>query len=171
VLADPMPGACRAAARLYGRPVVVADGGALPFPDATFDAAWCLGVLSTVPHQARVVGELRRVVRDGGAVGWLVFVRTGSLPEQPEGNHFPDQDGLAELLARAGLTVTAEAALADFPAADESWRHQADLVDRVVERDHGGDERLRSADEQAATMGRLLDDGLVVGRLLVTRAG
>ena len=52
VLVEPEPGACRAAARLFGAPVVQADATALPFPDAAADLAWSLGVLCTARRPA-----------------------------------------------------------------------------------------------------------------------
>ena len=64
-LAEPMEGACRAARRLFDHPVVVSDGLALPFPDATFDAAWSLGVLCTIEDKRAYLAELRRAVVAG----------------------------------------------------------------------------------------------------------
>ena len=43
VLVEPEAGACRAAMRLFGFPVVRADGSMLPLRDSIFDAAWSLG--------------------------------------------------------------------------------------------------------------------------------
>jgi SAM-dependent methyltransferase len=172
VLVDPMLGACRAAARLFGRPVAVAAGEQLPFGCEVFDAAWSLGVLCTVEDKTSVLTELRRVVRPGSPVGFLVFVRTrAELPEQPAGNHFPDRRELAALVEEAGLTVTAEAALDDFPDPPHEWQEQVAAVEAVIERDHGRDDSFRAATDQQETIGRLLADGLVTGRLLVTRAG
>jgi SAM-dependent methyltransferase len=181
-LVDPMLGACRAASRLFGRPVAVAAGERLPFPSGGpaegsaaspgFDAAWSIGVLCTVADKAAVLGELRRVVKDGAPVGLLVFVRTGGhLPEQPEGNHFPDVAGLTALLRDADLAVTASSAMADFGDPPAAWQDQVDRVEAVIERDHGHDERYRTAQDQQESIGRLLADGLVEGHLLVARAG
>ncbi|MEP7088954.1 MAG: methyltransferase domain-containing protein [Nocardioidaceae bacterium] len=171
VLTDPMRGACAAAARIFGRPTAVADGGRLPFGAAAFDAAWSIGVLCTVEDKAPVLAELRRVVGTGSPVGFLVFVRTrASLPEQPEGNHFPSLQELTALIEAAGLSAIDQAALADFPEPPEEWQDLADRVDAVTERDHGEDERFRTAQEQSAAIGSLLADGLVEGRLLVARA-
>ena len=47
----------------------VADGRHLPFHDAAFDAVLCHSVLETLADPAKVVTELRRVVKGGGLVG------------------------------------------------------------------------------------------------------
>lgn len=172
VLVDPMPGACVAARRMFHRPTVVAGGERLPFADGAFDAAWSIGVLCTVPDKAAVLGELRRVVALDGPLGLLVFVRTVDvLPEQPDGNDFPDEQEVEALLEGAGFGVVERAALADFPDASPEWQERVDAVDRAIARRHDGDRRLRDALEQQRTIGRLLADGLVEGRLLVARAG
>ncbi len=170
-LVEPMPGACRAAVRLFSRPTVVAPGERLPFASGSFDAAWSVGVLCTVEDKLPVLAELRRLVEVGAPVGFLVFVRTGeTLPEQPSGNHFPTRTELLDLLGRSALRVTAEAAIDDFPSPSAQWQEALERLDEVLERDHGGDERYRSAGEQQASIGRLMGEGLVVGRLVATRA-
>ncbi len=171
-LVDPMLGACLAAKRLFRRPVMVSAGERLPFPDGVFDAAWCLGVVCTVEDQAALLGELRRVVMTGSAVGLLVFARTRTpLPDQPEGNHFPDLEQLATLLDGARLETVEQAPLADFPDPPAQWQSEVDRVEAVVERDHGHDQRLRTAQQQEQVIGRLLAEGMVVGTLLACRAG
>jgi SAM-dependent methyltransferase len=166
-LAEPMEGACRAARDLFGRPVVVADGARLPFPEAAFDTAWSLGVLCTLEDKRAYLGELRRVVVPGGTVGLLVYVRTiDPLPDQPAGNHFPSRLELLDDLRASGLDVIDELLLADAASTPEDWRLAANRVDREIERRHGGDERWQRAQEQQATITRLIDEELVVGRLL-----
>src|ERR1700733_12078221 len=82
VLAEPEPGACRAAARLFGAPVVLADATALPFGAATAD-------------QRASPGPPRRVVRPGGRIGLLVY-RAAAVErdDPPQGNHFPSSGQL-----------------------------------------------------------------------------
>jgi SAM-dependent methyltransferase len=173
VLAEPMIHACRASARLFGRPVVVAGGERLPFRSGIFDAVWSLGVLCTVADQAALLAELRRVARPTALVGMLVFLRTVSrLPDQPEGNHFLTAEELESLLAASGLGVVEQAELAGFAAADPEWQAAADRVDALIERRHGGDPRWQSARQQEQIIGQLISDDLVAGRLLVLeRAG
>lgn len=169
-LVDPMPGACVAARRMFHRPTVVADGGHLPFQDGAFDAAWSLGVLCTVPDKGLVLRELRRTVRQASPVALLVFVRTVDvLPEEPDGNEFPDRHELRTLMDGARLDTVEEAALADFPDPSPDWQHRVDAVDRAIERAHHEDGRFRAAHEQQRIIARLLEEGLVEGRLLVAR--
>lgn len=44
------------------------DAGDLAFPDASFDAAMAMFVITVVPHPDRVLAEMARVVRPGGTV-------------------------------------------------------------------------------------------------------
>lgn len=170
VLTEPMVGACLAASRLFSRPTAVADGAALPFPDGSFDAVWSLGVLCTLEDKATLMREVVRVVVPEGVVGLLVYVRrVETLPEQPEGNHFPTAEELDELLAEVGLRIVDSAMLADFPGASEEWKAAEDRVEAVIRRDHAHDERWQRAQEQQDTIVGLIRDELVTGRLLVCR--
>jgi ubiquinone/menaquinone biosynthesis C-methylase UbiE len=53
-----------AVARLGNVDARVADAAALPFPERTFDAGYCLSVVGAAPR-ASVLGELRRVLKPG----------------------------------------------------------------------------------------------------------
>jgi SAM-dependent methyltransferase len=168
VLAEPMISACRASARLFGRPVVAAGGEALPFRSGVFDAVWSLGVLCTVSDQAALLAELRRVAGPEALVGLLVFLRTRlRLPEQPEGNSFLNGDELDRMLTQSHFAVLERAELADFPSPDPDWQAAADRVEAVIEGKHGSDPRWETAHNQEQIIGRLISDGLVAGRLLV----
>ncbi|GAA3182079.1 class I SAM-dependent methyltransferase [Blastococcus jejuensis] len=171
VCAEPMAAAAGAGRRLFGLPSVVALGQALPFPDASFDVAWCLGVLCTTSDKAGALAELRRVLADGGRLGLLVFVADGPLSAPaPEGNEFPSEAELRALLrgARFRLTGTAEADLADSPP---EWTERADAVEAEVARRHGDDPAFREAEEQSGRVGRLLSDGSLRAWLGVAVAG
>jgi SAM-dependent methyltransferase len=168
--AEPMAAAARASARLFGLSSVVALAQDLPFADASFDAAWCLGVLCTTSDKLTALRELRRVLIDGGRLGLLVFVADAPLPPPlPEGNEFPSEAELLGLLADAGfeLTETTEADLTDSPP---EWGERADAVDAEVERRHGGHPAFRQAQEQSSRVGRLLSDGALRGWLGVAVA-
>jgi SAM-dependent methyltransferase len=50
---------------------VVASFDALPFPDASFDFAWCAQSLYSLPDPVVVLGHVARVMRPGGLVAIL----------------------------------------------------------------------------------------------------
>jgi SAM-dependent methyltransferase len=170
-LVEPMPEACRAAARLFGRPVVVANGEALPFATGAFDAAWSLGVLCTMPDQAAFLDELRRAVVVGGPIGLLVFLKTvDALPHQPEGNHFPTRARLQRLISEAGLRIQHTARISDFSEQPLVWQESTARVDDIVARDDATDQRWAAARDQQQMLAKLIEDRLVVGQLLVVRS-
>ena len=171
ICAEPMAAAAGAGRRLFGLPSVVAVAQRLPFADASFDAAWCLGVLCTTSDKAGLLNELRRVLVPDARLGLLVFLADAPLPPPlPEGNEFPSEAGTRRLLADAGfeLTVAAEADLGDSP---EEWIRRADAVEAEVERRHGGDPAFGQAQEQSRRVGRLLADGALRPWLAIAVAG
>ena len=171
VCAEPMHAAARAAHRLFGLPSVAAVAQGLPFADGAFDAGWCLGVLCTTSDQAGALAELRRVLRDGGRLGLLVFVADRPLPPPlPEGNDFPAEAELRELLDAAGFRL-AETETADLGDSPPEWAERAAAVDAEVARRHGDDPRWEEAQEQSARVGRLLADGALRPWLGVAVAG
>lgn len=171
VCAEPMPDAVAAAHRFFGLPAAVALAQRLPFPDATFEAGWCLGVLSTTSEKAAALAELRRVLTARGRLGLLVFVADGPLTRPaPEGNSFPSEAEMLRLLGAAGFTVddATDADLADSPP---EWSQRADAVDAEIARRHGYDPRWRAAEEQSGRVGALLAAGELRPWLAVARAG
>jgi SAM-dependent methyltransferase len=71
-----------ARARLHERTflAVAADGQALPFPDATFDAVVCQLGLQFFPNPALGLAEFRRVLRNGGSAGICVISTPDRAP-------------------------------------------------------------------------------------------
>ncbi|BBY17070.1 class I SAM-dependent methyltransferase [Mycolicibacterium litorale] len=172
VLVEPEAGACRAARRLFGFPVVQALGSALPLADACVDAAWSLGVLCTTPHQLELLTEMRRTVRAPGRIALLAFVaREPLLTKQPEGNHFPTREHLIELIADAGLAIQKWRSTADLPAIPREWTDRVDAVDAALADRHGTSRAWELAEKQSKRIADLLGEGEVTGEMLVLRHG
>ena len=75
---DRLRALAEAAARTAPVPVrvVAGHGGALPFDDATFDAAVVSLVLCSVPEPKAFLTELRRALRPGGELRFFEHVRS-----------------------------------------------------------------------------------------------
>lgn len=77
VLSEPDPAMLRRAPR-RGTPAVVASAEQLAFADGSFDTVVSTLVLCTVADPARVLGEIRRVLRPGGRFLLLEHVRSSN---------------------------------------------------------------------------------------------
>lgn len=170
LLVEPEAGACRAARTLFGFPVVQAVGSALPFADATADAAWSLGVLCTTPHQLDLLTELHRTVRRPGRIALLAFVAREAVDdEQPDGNHFPTAARLEQLVDAAGLRIDAWRSTADLPAIPQQWTDRVDAVSDALAERHRGSRTWQLAERQSSQIGDLLAAGKVTGEMLMLR--
>jgi SAM-dependent methyltransferase len=170
VLVEPEAGACRAAKRLFGHPVVRAEGSKLPMADASYDAAWSLGVLCTTPDQLALLKELRRTVRPGARIGMLVFVAHDDIgSDQLESNHFPTLEGLRELIAQSALRVEKRLGTAELPEIPDTWNQRVDTVERELADRYGHTDAWQLAEGPSSEIGRLLKDGTLTGELLVLR--
>ena len=170
-LAEPEPDACRAAARLFGAPVLQADATALPFADGAASHAWSLGVLCTASGpdaQRAMLKELRRVLRPSGRAGLLVFLATRDpLDDPPEGNHFPTSTDLHSLIRGADLDVLAVADSEDMPQPPASWQERTAAVERELERRFGHTPQLAAANGQSRRIGHLLEVGQLTSQVLL----
>jgi SAM-dependent methyltransferase len=170
VLVEPEPGACRAATKLFGYPVVRAEGSTLPIADSSVDAAWALGVLCTTPQQQELLDELRRVVRPGGRIGLLIFVAQRDLSSsESDGNHFPTSSRVLGLVERASLRLEQWLSTANLPAIPGLWTERMDAVDEALSDRYGQTEAWRLAERQSSRIGQLLDEEALTGALLVLR--
>lgn len=175
ILAEPEPGACRAARQLFGFPTVQADATRLPVADQAVRLAWCLGVLCTTSGpaaQLTVLRELRRVVRPGGRIGLLVLLACGPrLDDPPEGNHFPTVAGLDTQLGQAGLVILDRQATGGLPPHPPQWQQRLDAVESELQRRHGQQPAWRTAEDQSARIGHLLHQGQIESQILVLGRG
>jgi SAM-dependent methyltransferase len=142
---------------IEGVPVVGADGAALPFRAAVFDAVYANAVLQHVPEPLAVLREARRVARPGAVVGVGDVDWDGHLlhPDDPlleRGRQIREAlrehgdvrvgRSLRGLLTAAGferveLTVTGNAvgtaaATAGMAAFEGSWFEAPEVVDHVT---------------------------------------
>ncbi|WP_432947170.1 class I SAM-dependent methyltransferase [Kribbella sp. CA-253562] len=165
VLVEPMQTACRAARRLFGLPVIAADGGRMPLRTSSIDTAWCLGVLCTVEDKAALLAEIRRVLRPGGSLGLLVVVaRDNQWRPLPDGNHFPTQDELAELLDRTGFALIEQTTRPD--STPLSWSRRVEEVTAAVAAQHRATPAYALAARQTERLGRLFRSGHLSMQLL-----
>lgn len=126
--------------RFRGEVAVAAE---LPYPDASFDLAMSSFVLQLVPSRAKALREVRRVLRPGGTLGYVTWMRDarsfapdrvfdGLLAEFGFENEEEDGDGrtgdvpsLATAvteLRRAGFReVSADEAVLEHPFTVESY--------------------------------------------------
>lgn len=170
LLVEPELGACRAARSLFGHPVVRASASALPIRDESFDVAWSLGVLCTVPDQLGLLTELRRVIRPSGRIGLLVFMARTSQPfDQPEGNHFPTEESLLGFLEEAGLGIEAWRGAAGMAPPTRVWQSRVEKVAAKLSDHHGGKRSWQLAERQSKLIGELLAESVVTGELLTLR--
>ena len=98
------------------------DATAMPFEDASFDAAMMIHVGMNLPDKAGVFAEVRRVLRPGGR--FAVFDQMRTRDDQPEfpcpwagdedGSFLATEEDYRALLTDAGLRVTASEDLTDL---------------------------------------------------------
>ena len=100
-----------------------ADGHHLPYRDAAFDGAFSAFCVRNLADLPRGLGELRRVVRPGGRVVILEFLR----PERPR--FFFDRIYNAHVLPLVGWAVTGDrAAYRYLPDSIAAFRSPAEFV-------------------------------------------
>jgi SAM-dependent methyltransferase len=168
-LIEPMIGACGAARRLFGLPVVAGAGERLPFQDASFDAALSLGVVCTTRQKHLLLSELHRVLRPDGGLGMLAFLKTADDIEQPDGNDFPTESSLHELLEHSGFVVLSEVGAAAFASAPPDWVQKVAGVEQCLAQRHATDPRWSLAEQQQEVIEALIGEGKAVGTLIHAR--
>jgi len=177
----------REAMAIDGVPVCSADGVALPFPDATFDAVYSNATLQHVADPLAVVREARRVARPGAVIGigdadWDGMLQHPREPLVDRGNELREalREGgnvhvgreLRGLLIEAGferceLTVTGNALGSDDAVfwtaeSEATWFEAPEVVAHVTALG------LSDADELAAIAGAWRRWGSTPGAISAT---
>ncbi|HVL90324.1 MAG TPA: methyltransferase domain-containing protein [Actinomycetota bacterium] len=132
-------------ARFAGRSrLTIGDALDLPFPDAAFDAAFCVGTLHHLPSAEAGMRELARVVKPGGRVAALepnwkfpsVLVYSAITPEERKTFAINDRR-LVAWARRAGLTEVRLQRLLYTPPKPVRWHRTFDRIDQALARTPG----------------------------------
>lgn len=160
---DPMVEAAAGSRQLFGLDTVAGAAQDLPVRSATFDAAWCLGVLDTLEDPLAALREVRRVLRNDGRLGLIAFLADGPIARAsaPRGNHFRSAEGLDRALVDAGFFVVDRSRGEHLPNAPVDWVLRQHRVRDVLAARHGDDGRWIEAAEQERRFGELLECGAV----------
>jgi len=157
---------------------VVADGAALPFGDASFDALSHSDVLCCTPDKLGVLRACRRVARDGSRMVFTILALAPSLTDSERriameaGPKFVDvEDDYAVLLSRSGWclqvrTDLTAALLQSMNAELDGMRARADALARVF----GSDEFAERMKRQQAAIAAIAS-GFLRRELFVAGAG
>jgi ubiquinone/menaquinone biosynthesis C-methylase UbiE len=127
----------RVAAHAGRARLVVGDAARLPFPDASFDAAFCTATLHHLPDARAGIAELVRVVRPGGRVAavepnWKfpsVLVMSAITPAEHAVFRL-NGPRLVRWAREAGLEEVTLRRLLYTPPAPRSWARLYDAIDR-----------------------------------------
>jgi SAM-dependent methyltransferase len=158
--------------------VVAADGAALPFKDALFDALSHSDVLCCTPEEVGVLRSCRRIARDGARMAFTVIALAPSLGDSERqiavasGPTFVDvPDDCAVLLDQSGwclqerTDLTAEF-LQSMRTELEGTQERAEALVKVL----GSGEFAERTKHRRATIAAV-DAGLLRRELFVARAG
>jgi ubiquinone/menaquinone biosynthesis C-methylase UbiE len=144
--------------------LVRGDGRRLPFPDASFDAGYCMGAPSLVGLEP-CLRELHRVVRANGPVV-VSDVYWHTLPSEPLGPEWlwlaedarqPTLDGYREVMANCGLRVEATQ-IHDLAAWDA---YQAPMLATAAAERSRGEDAFATEIERGVAMERRAVDRFI----------
>jgi ubiquinone/menaquinone biosynthesis C-methylase UbiE len=140
----------------------VADGAALPFGDASFDAIIHSDVLCCLPDKLGVLQSCRRVIGGAGKMVFsVIFIRPGLSPGQYDqavaaGPRFIESEtSYMQMLEKAGWKITDQQDLSGAyqqsigRSLEKLETHSGELADLIGADDVAGDLALRRATWQA----------------------
>ena len=157
---------------------VVADGAALPFRDASFDALSHSDVLCCTPDKLGMLRACRRIARDGARMAFTSIALAPSLADSERriaiesGPKFVDlEDDYAVLLGQSGWCLQERADLTaallqSMRTELDGMQARADALAKVF----GSDAFTERMERQQATIAAI-DAGFLRRELFVARAG
>jgi SAM-dependent methyltransferase len=128
---------CKRDAHQYSHVQYVCDLTAIPVADARFDLVLCTQVLEHVPEPRKVLGELRRVLKPGGAL-WISAPLSFHEHEVPHDYFRYTQYGWARMIADAGLELVTIEWLQGYLGTVAYQMNQARHYLPASARDYGG---------------------------------
>jgi ubiquinone/menaquinone biosynthesis C-methylase UbiE len=146
---------------------VTGEMHSLPFRPASFDAAWCLGVIEMVDNKARAFDEAARVLKLGGRLAIYDFV---AVDDQEHVREFETEMKLVDLFERSAFRVVNHGELPHLAEIPEGWARSVLEVRNEVTKRHSGDARFQDADENLShfidlrTSGRIRECHFVLER-------
>lgn len=167
---DVMEAGIRGLKRIFpASPAFVAGLEALPFRAATFDGAWALGVIETIPDKAGALAEVARVLVPGASMAIYSFVAPEPIvTELPLADYFEDPDAMVGCFAGTGLRV-ARAGPVGLPRVPTEWRASREKARTEVRRSHAQDPRIGRVDRERDKIERLVKARRIVAWEFVCR--
>ncbi|MGH2702033.1 MAG: class I SAM-dependent methyltransferase [Actinomycetota bacterium] len=155
--AEIMESSVRGARLLFpGGRSVVADSGALPFGDGSFDAAWALGALETIEDKDETLSEVGRLLRPGARLAVYTFVPvTGEEIDAPTADRFEPRETLLARMERSELELVDASEVTELAVSPGRWRRELGFVRAEVERRHAAEPEFQRCREQLAKMSAL----------------
>ncbi|MGH2826570.1 MAG: class I SAM-dependent methyltransferase [Actinomycetota bacterium] len=146
---------------------IVGTSRSLPFPSATFDATWAIGVLETIEHKGEALSELSRVLVPGGRLAAYTFVAAAAgVDDAPMADRFQSLDALVGEFERGGFRVlSADPSSPAGPPA--TWREIQGAARAFADRLHNDDPAYEAVAREMKKFTRLYTSGAIEAWVVV----
>ena len=88
-----------------GIEIIAAPGERLPFPDASFDAVFCTNALDHMLSPAQALGEMRRVLVEGGRLVLTIEIFEVARERDPAHPHALSSGAVRDLVEGSGFSI------------------------------------------------------------------